>query len=211
MPCPSCKADIDSDSIFCDQCGVELNICPKCHSFLAGKFCGKCGVPAVKASQAAAGAESPQPAASQPAGQSATASPQPVTAPYQAPVSNPAPQPVTQPEPQEPPMTSTCIPGQSAPGPQRLVCQSMGISLPLQPGAIIGRVSGNYVAQLGICKYLSGTHARLDFDGSGWTITDLGSTNGTVVNGIRLTPGVPVAIQPGSFIKFATAYDFLVQ
>lgn len=39
MICPFCKMDIEDDSNFCDQCGKELLICPKCNKLGKGKVC----------------------------------------------------------------------------------------------------------------------------------------------------------------------------
>ena len=49
--CYKCGADIDSDSLFCDQCGAEQYVCPKCHIIGKGpnKRCGMCGSPLVPA------------------------------------------------------------------------------------------------------------------------------------------------------------------
>lgn len=49
---------------------------------------------------------------------------------------------------------------------------------------LIGRTSGNH-----FCfdnKYVSSKHAKLTFTGKNWTIEDVGSTNGTYVNGERV-------------------------
>lgn len=45
---------------------------------------------------------------------------------------------------------------------------------------------------------LSGLHARLTRPTDGWQIEDLGSTNGTQVNGLRLAPGEVRAVTPGA-------------
>jgi hypothetical protein len=35
MICPAkvCLSEIEEDSIYCDQCGIELLICPNVHKF----------------------------------------------------------------------------------------------------------------------------------------------------------------------------------
>lgn len=49
---------------------------------------------------------------------------------------------------------------------------------------------------------ISTTHARLEFDTGAWRITDLGSTNGTYVEGVRLAPNVPTPLASGSVVRF---------
>jgi len=43
MQCPFCKSNIDDDSLYCDQCGKEILICPKCNNPGKGKICTKDG------------------------------------------------------------------------------------------------------------------------------------------------------------------------
>ena len=52
---------------------------------------------------------------------------------------------------------------------------------------------------------VSRKHARLQNTPQGWMLTDLGSTNGTSVNGQRLPAGQPHALQPGDRIALGTA------
>ena len=49
---------------------------------------------------------------------------------------------------------------------------------------------------------VSAVHARLEFDAGGWRLTDLESTNGTAVEGVRLAPGVPTPVHPGMTVRF---------
>lgn len=49
---------------------------------------------------------------------------------------------------------------------------------------------------------VSKTHARLEFEDGGWRLIDLGSTNGTFVEGVRLAPEVPTPIEYGASIRF---------
>ena len=48
---------------------------------------------------------------------------------------------------------------------------------------------------------ISRRHARLDYDGNQVVLTDLGSTNGTMVNGQRVSA---VALNPGDMIQLGT-------
>jgi len=209
-PCPHCGADIDSDSLFCDQCGAELLKCPKCGSFRKKKFCPKCGVATLPAKEAGTA-----PAVTDPVPETSKQPVQPV---------QPA-QPVRPVQPEQPvqpvnpgypvytgqpldPRPTTIPP--SAQTPSRLVCPAMGVTLQLQPGAVIGRRLGPYTAQLATFQYISGTHARVDFDGARWSITDLGSRNGTAVNGMPCQ-SYPITLNAGDVIRFATVYDFKVE
>ncbi|HET7276411.1 MAG TPA: FHA domain-containing protein [Longimicrobiaceae bacterium] len=54
---------------------------------------------------------------------------------------------------------------------------------------------------------VSTRHARLDFENGGWRITDLNSTNGTYVEGVRLAPEVPTPLLDEVDIRFGGA-DF---
>lgn len=52
---------------------------------------------------------------------------------------------------------------------------------------------------------VSGVHCRIDFYDRYVTVTDLNSTNGTYVNGTRLTPGQPMTAQSGATIYLANS------
>lgn len=51
MRCYHCKQQIDDDSLYCDQCGEQIFICPDCGlpGKGAGKRCGQCGKPLIAA------------------------------------------------------------------------------------------------------------------------------------------------------------------
>jgi FHA domain-containing protein len=51
-------------------------------------------------------------------------------------------------------------------------------------------------------KYVSGEHATVAWTGWAWEVRDLGSRNGTFVNGNRIEPGNPVAVHAGTRIAF---------
>ena len=177
--CYKCGADIDSDSLFCDQCGAEQYVCPKCHIIGKGpnKRCGMCGSPLVPAKGQQDKNSTQQQGAAQPF--AGAAQQQGATQQQEA----------TR-------MASY------------LVCQAEQVSIPLMNGAVIGRTAGDYANLLGKCIYISGMHARLTQNGSVWHITDLGSRNGTKVNGVACQPNVPMAFKTGDTIKLGAFYDF---
>lgn len=49
---------------------------------------------------------------------------------------------------------------------------------------------------------ISKSHALLEFAMGAWRITDLESTNGTFVEGVRLAPHVPTPLQYGASVRF---------
>ena len=171
--CYKCGADIDSDSLFCDQCGAEQYVCPKCHIIGKGpnKRCGMCGSPLVPATGQQGNNSTQQQGAAQPFAGAAQQQGVARTASY-------------------------------------LVCQTEQVSIPLMNGAVIGRTAGDYANILGKCIYISGIHARLTQNGSVWSITDLGSRNGTKVNGVACQPNVPMAFKAGDTIRLGAFYDF---
>lgn len=48
---------------------------------------------------------------------------------------------------------------------------------------------------------VSDRHARLAYEAGGWTVTDLGSTNGTAVEGKRLEPNVAAPLPYGAALR----------
>ena len=56
-------------------------------------------------------------------------------------------------------------------------------------------------------RHISGEHAALIWTGTGWEVRDLGSRNGTFVDGDRLQPGVPQLLGPGTRIAFGHEDD----
>jgi hypothetical protein len=73
-----------------------------------------------------------------------------------------------------------------------------GVTFPLEGDQlIIGRDSSNSVAIND--AEISRKHSRLSFQGGKYVLEDLGSTNGTFVNGQRLTG--PVVLKPGDVVS----------
>ena len=52
---------------------------------------------------------------------------------------------------------------------------------------------------------VSRRHAEIRPGPHGWTVADLGSTNGTRVNGRRVDPNRPQSIKPGDVIELGTS------
>lgn len=87
------------------------------------------------------------------------------------------------------------LPSAGGSGPARHLVITDGIaagtSIPLDEDILtIGR-SGDSTLVI-VDEYTSTYHARLNRIGDGWTLTDLDSTNGTKVNGARITNSAPL-------------------
>lgn len=70
----------------------------------------------------------------------------------------------------------------------------------LAPVVGIGRSSKNEVVIDD--DSVSPAHARVEYMDGAWRITDLKSTNGTYVEGVRLAPDVTTPLPPGSAVRF---------
>jgi len=186
--CPECRNMIPDDSAFCDQCGKELKWCPVCKRPKRGTECPVCGnslIPGRKylAMLEAGVSVAPQP---QPQPQSSAFNPQPSAFNPQPSAPNAGMQP-------EPTATASAAPSALVGG---------GLRLKLQPGPF-GRRGGIW-PELSTFQFVSGNHGTITAVPGGWTITDMGSTNGTYINGVRINPGTPAAITIGSKITIAT-------
>ena len=202
MDCPHCKASLDDDSAFCDQCGAEILRCSQCGRPGKGKRCIHDGKPLVSAASA--------PGAPGPVAAPAVS----VTTPLPAPSAAPAPTaqpPGPLPMPAAPPSAHPATAGApaatvpvSAAMRLRLHCAQHGIDFRPEPGAVLGRRAGNHAALFASLAQISGKHAEIQQPAPGqWTVTDLGSTNGTRVNGAKLTPQTPQALNPGAVLTLA--------
>lgn len=74
-------------------------------------------------------------------------------------------------------------------------------TLTLSPRVLVGR-AGSCQLQLDDPR-VSGEHAVLSWDGQGWFVRDLGSRNGTFVDGERAQPGRKVTLAAGITLAFA--------
>lgn len=73
-----------------------------------------------------------------------------------------------------------------------------GTTFALHPGAVVGRRPGSDIFLND--TYMSGEHARLTLHEGRWWLADLGSTNGTFVNGTRIDR--PTPLTPGVEVRF---------
>ena len=77
-----------------------------------------------------------------------------------------------------------------------------GWKLTLKEGQF-GRAGGIW-PELSAVQYVSGRHGQIRKNGGNWEISDVGSTNGTYVNGARIAPGTWVTLKKGDKVKIAT-------
>lgn len=237
--CPKCKQLIEDDSWFCDQCGTELMVCPSCRTIKRGMTCNQCGTKLVTAKAFAQNGGSVKDPTTPPVGNTQNVgptltpnvNPNPVSQPPTGfvgqhtpntgqPMPNTGQQVVTPGQPIADMNTDrTMRPGATPPPPPprqpqakpgHLVCQNPSIRLGIGDGAIIGR-RGSYAQVFAGQGYVSGNHARLQYNASGqFEVVDLGSTNGTFVNGQQLAPNMPRVVNVGDIVKFANL-EFAVQ
>lgn len=72
-----------------------------------------------------------------------------------------------------------------------------GDAVPLEKANSLGRAPGNAIQLMD--DFVSARHAVLSYDDESWWIEDLGSTNGTLVNGKPVKK--PTKIMPGDMIQ----------
>jgi len=86
---------------------------------------------------------------------------------------------------------------------------SDGRALPVPDGGVLGR-SGDTAAFFENERTVSRRHAKIDFRDGVWRIEDLYSTNGTWVNGKRVTPGSPCPLCVGDSIALSLACELKI-
>ena len=177
MQCPTCKENIDDDSRYCDQCGQQIFVCSSCGRPGKGKRCIFDGKEMVSAGSKPSQTEHLQ---------------QPVKVDQQK--QSAPPLPLSQVPPVPPASSNEKI---------KLSSQSLGITIEASDGDVLGRSKGPFAGILGRFSHISGTHCKLVKTVAGWSIEDMGSTNGTFYNNSRLTPNTPVPIQSGTNVKLA--------
>jgi hypothetical protein len=74
-----------------------------------------------------------------------------------------------------------------------------GKIFPLKPETRLGTESDNELVLHD--QFVSRHHARLRWDGMIWWVEDIGSSNGTSINGQRCLPGIPQSISGGANLQ----------
>ena len=99
----------------------------------------------------------------------------------------------------------TEVQGTSTPPPNSpSTLEGDGFKLPLKEG-VFGRTTGIYPEFSGQI-YISGRHGELRCKEGQWQIRDLGSHNGTFLNGVRLTTDTWADLHLGDRLKIATTH-----
>jgi len=75
-----------------------------------------------------------------------------------------------------------------------------GVTVPVNGPVVIGRSPGADIV-IGD-DFVSGRHARISPAGDGAVVEDLSSTNGTVLNGVRIT--APQQLRPGDTVDIGS-------
>ncbi|MBR5176746.1 MAG: FHA domain-containing protein [Bacteroidales bacterium] len=188
--CPYCRAEIEDISKFCDQCGKELKYCPECKEPRSGTECPRCGEDLVPAkvffSSKASQPQSTSPVSSKQDTQHKISDVKPID--------NPSLNKVV-----DIPQGTTVAPAAVSAPPLSLV--GNGWCLPLRPGPF-GRKGGVY-PEFGSVGYISGNHGEIRILGHQWQIQDFGSTNGTFIDGLKLTPRLWYNINKGNTLRIA--------
>lgn len=207
--CPFCRANILDDSVFCDQCGKELRMCLDCHSYVAGRFCTNCSSKNIImakdfdfdkncpiARPATNGKEYPIQSHKQAMQQSEKSS-----------STSPLSYPIYQKEKTEPPFDEeTEVPESKFINHMIGITHKVTFHLDSSKGRyLFGRKVGEFTDFFNSIRFISRKHAEMDYDRRHrcWVIMDLGSSNGTFINGQRLTPQVPKPVKKGDEIQVA--------
>lgn len=196
--CPQCGSAVIPGEAFCDNCGAPLSVVPSQPAALPQPpySPGLAPQPSYPPPQAAQPAVAPPTPASysQPAAPAYTPPPQPA---YTPPAYTPPPPPA--------------VPARSTLAPARLVAVSTGaaIGLPAVAQVIIGRADpvSQFRPDLDLTAFgaleqgVGRRHARLFVQDGQIQIEDMESTNGTLVNGQRLTARRPQPLRDGDQIQ----------
>jgi pSer/pThr/pTyr-binding forkhead associated (FHA) protein len=97
------------------------------------------------------------------------------------------------------------LPSGSARPAAKLIDQSGKEHVLKSASTVFGRKPGSDVVLTGDA-FVSGTHAKVVYEAGAYKLVDLGSTNGTKVNGQKLSPNVPVALADGDAVQLGQTH-----
>jgi len=188
IQCPECRQMIPDDSAFCDQCGKELKWCPECKRPKRGTECPVCGSDLIPGRKWLEGGSAE---ASGSTGGVGVKNEEKRDTPPGLEVGG-----------------ASKSPENASANIQATALVGNGWRLELKEGQF-GRAGGIW-PELSTCPYVSGRHGTISGGAGNWSITDMGSTNGTLVDGARLQTGVATPLKKGSKVRIATL-DFTVE
>lgn len=172
LDCATCHREIDTDSVYCDQCGAEILLCPTCGGTGSTKFCTKDGT-RMKANKAAVIDRPPEGTV-----------PDRVTSGVSV------------------GMTERIATPPASAGRLRLRHAS-GSVLTINNGDVLGRREGQHAEAFQAWGHVSGRHGRvIERDGK-WYYQDLGSTNGSYVNGRQIEGNQATQVKAGDNVRLA--------
>ena len=178
--CPSCRAEIEEDSHYCDQCGQELVYCSNCGRVGMGRRCTQCGGLMISVEELIKQRQNPR---SQVSVVDALS--------------------LRQEDSRRAPEGSQ-MPVQSGIPTLTLYNPTLDIRMVGVNGAVIGRRQGPYQQLFEGNMYISGVHAQLKYNaGSGWCVVDKHSSNGTKLNQHPLQPDVEMSLKNGDIVILA--------
>lgn len=166
MICSFCISDIPEDSLYCDQCGKRLMICPECGKLGSELFCFFDNKILVEYDIELNGIK----------------------------IKN----------------KKTFRPNKSE---SKLMLENSSLNLYLKffETDFIGRKYGSAKIQLAGFKQISSKHAEINYkDSLGWQVKDLDSTNGTILNSIKLIPHTNYSFQNKDILALADI-EFIVK
>ena len=191
MICINCKSEIENDSFYCDQCGVEIFVCPKCKNPGKGKRCTQDGERLISAKD------------------NATTTAQVIDFKIEGIKTAAEPTEYRTVAVSDAPTLKPIVPSsdnnmQLSTSGLTLANKPLNLTLNFNNTDIIGRKAGSYFNIFSHYKQISGKHAQVTKDSKeNFTIMDLGSTNGTFINGKQLSPNSPNLLNNGDSVKFA--------
>jgi pSer/pThr/pTyr-binding forkhead associated (FHA) protein len=91
-----------------------------------------------------------------------------------------------------------------------LINKNLGLNLVIRPGDVVGRSEGRLSHALQNYKTISRRHCLFNYEsGRGWSVTDLGSTNGVKYENKLLAPYQPHPLRPRSFLVIGNVEFFV--